>query len=366
MTELEALVTLNASRALGQSALGSLLRHFGSPEAILRATERDLAATGAVSAAVARRVLQAGKGFDAGREVARAAELGIEILPQSSDRFPGNLRNIFDPPLLLYAKGGVRETDRLALALVGSRRCSHYGRTQAERLAMQLASMGFCIVSGLAYGIDAAAHRGALGAGGRTVAVLGCGLGRVYPAHHEALAEEIGGHGALLSELPLDAAPAAGNFPARNRIISGLSLGVIVVEAAKQSGSLTTAKWAAEQGREVFAVPGPLDSPVSQGSNALIQDGAKLVQSAKDIVAELGPLAEALQLPDGRRVEDPRGLNLTGNEAKIFGVLSSKPCSIEEIIMDSGLGPAVVNGALLTLEIKGLARRWAGMRFTRI
>lgn len=367
MTELEALLTLNASRALNLNTYRSLREHFGSAEAIAKAAAPDLLATGFISAAVADRVRKAARDFDAGKELARCETLGVRIVPHDGDgeAYPGNLKNIFDPPLLLYVKGELHPEDRLALALVGSRRCSHYGKTQAESLATQLAAAGFCIVSGMAFGIDAAAHRGALRTGGRTLAVQGSGLARLYPSQHAALAEEIVRHGALLSELPLDTPPTASNFPARNRIISGLSLGVVVVEAAKRSGSLITARWAGEQGREVFALPGPLNSPVSRGSNALIQDGAKLVQSASDIVEELGPLAEAIHLPDGREIEDPRALRLVGNEAKLFACLTAQPRSIEELIQASGLPAQAVNGCLLTLEIKGLARRFEGMRFTR-
>jgi len=365
ITDLEALLTINACRAIPFSTYQPLLRHFGSPSAIVKARRAELGATGLVTAAVAARLAEAAAAFDPTDEMERARADGVSIVPHDADGYPGNLLNTFDPPLLLYVKGEILKDDRLALALVGSRRCSHYGKTQAEQLGLQLASAGFCIVSGLAYGIDAAAHRAALRAGGRTIAVQGCGLARTYPPRHGELAAEIARHGALLSELPLDAAPAARNFPARNRIISGLSLGVIVVEAAKRSGSLITARWAAEQGREVFALPGPLNSPVSRGSNALIQDGAKLVQSPQDILTELGPLADSVELSDGRRIEDARGMNLQGSEAALFALLRPDPLSIEQLIEASGLSAGAVNSALLTLEIKGLARRWEGMRFTR-
>ncbi|MEW6359927.1 MAG: DNA-processing protein DprA [Planctomycetota bacterium] len=366
MTDLEALVTINAARALTLESYRGLAARLGSPAAILRASRKQLAETGLLSRAVADRIQKTAREFDATKEIERATRYGIRLTPYDDASYPANLKTIPNPPLLLYMKGDVVEADRIAVALVGSRRCSHYGRTHAERLALELASGGVCIVSGLAYGIDAAAHRGALKAGGRTIAVQGCGLGRVYPAHHKDLATEITKHGAVLSELPLDAPPAAQNFPARNRLISGLCLGVVVVEAAKRSGSLITATWAAEQGREVFALPGALDSPVSQGTNALIRDGAKLVQSAREIIAGLGPLAESIVLPDGRTLDDMRGASLAGDEGRVFSFLGPNPASIDEIAQGAGLGAAAANSALLALEIKGLAQRLAGNRFARL
>ncbi|NOZ22759.1 MAG: DNA-protecting protein DprA [Planctomycetes bacterium] len=366
MTDLEALVTINACRAVTLEAYQELLARLGSPTAILRASKKTLGAMGLVSASVIERILKTAREFDAKKEIERAQRGGVELVPYDSGSYPANLKNIPNPPLLLYLKGNIVPADRVAIAMVGSRRCSHYGRTHAERLATELASCGFCIVSGLAYGIDAAAHRGAMKARGRTIAVQGCGLGRVYPARHKELATEITQHGAVLSELPLDAPPAARNFPGRNRIISGLSLGVTVVEAAKRSGSLITATWAAEQGREVFALPGSLDNPASQGTNALIRDGAKLVQSAQEIITELGPLAEGIQLPDGRKMDDLRGLSLVGDEGAVFSFLGPNPVSIDEIVQETGLVAGAVNSALLTLEIKGLTRRLAGNRFTRV
>jgi DNA processing protein len=237
---------------------------------------------------------------------------------------------------------------------------------------MGLSSMGFTIVSGLAWGTDSEAHRGALQAGGRTIAVLGCGLGQVESLPEAELAREIPEHGALISELPMTIPPKPENFPPRNRLISGLSLGVLVVEAAAHSGSLITARLAGEQGKAVFAVPGSVDSPTSRGCHALIRDGAVLVESPRDLVEGLGPLSEPLELPaqepgapEPVRVSDPRALALNERERQIFDLLTQTSTHIDAIITQTGLAPAIVSSTLLTLEIRGLVRQLPGQQYAR-
>jgi DNA processing protein len=267
--------------------------------------------------------------------------------------------------LVLYIKGDIVKNDTIALAIVGSRRCSYYGQSQAEKLSRQLAQVGFCIVSGMARGIDTNAHLGAIKGKGRTIAVLGCGLGVIYPRENMELSEKIASCGAVISELPMNTPPNSRNFPPRNRIISGLSLGVLIVEATHWSGSTITAKWALEQGKEVFAVPGNIDSRYSRGTNKLIKEGAKLVEEINDIVEELGPLAETIHINDDKKIEDVRSLTLNSQENKIFTLLSSTPKTIDEIITKTSLPPSNVASTLMILEVKRLVKQLSGKRFVK-
>jgi len=252
---------------------------------------------------------------------------------------------------------------------VGTRRCTPYGRQQAGRLAADLAGMGFTIVSGLADGIDKAAHRGALLAKGRTIAVLGCGIATMLSSPDAEIALGIAESGALVSELPMEAPPRPGNFPYRNRLISGLSLATVVVEAADRSGGLITARLAGEQGRTVCAVPGNVDSPASRGCHALIRDGAVLVRSAHDVVEALGPLSEPIPLaspePDegDRPVVDPRVLALNEREKSILDLVGANPQQIDELVAAADLPPSIVSSTLMTLEIRGLIRQLPGQRY---
>jgi DNA processing protein len=341
-----------------------LLERFGSAREILAAPAPALREVEGVGPKVAA-ALQAARSLDVGPIRKRADELGVRMIPASSPDFPISLNSIHDPPILLYVKGTLLKTDMLAIAVVGARRCSVYGQGQAERLASGLARRGFTVVSGLARGIDVAAHRGALRAKGRTIAVLGCGLARVYPPEHKEMAERIAESGALVSELPLAAAPQREVFPARNRLISGLSLGVVVVEAARNSGSLITARHAMEQGREVFAVPGQVDSPLNRGTHLLIKDGATLVEEVDDIIRELGPLAQTIVDEEGATYDDPRTLNLNEREARVFSQLSSTPQTIDDLVLALKRPPAEVGSTLTVLEIKGMVKQLTGKRFVR-
>lgn len=365
MAELEDLIRLNMTKGIGVITYKRLLERFGSPKTILGASKRELRGVEGVGEELAERITQASRNVDIDTELNLAREMGVEIVPYTSNNYPQNLKSIYDPPVVLYIKGAVKETDAIALAIVGSRRGTYYGQSQAERMSASLTGMGFCIVSGLARGIDAAAHRGALKVGGRTIAVLGNGMSAIYPPEHKELAERIAENGALVSELPMRTPPDGRNFPPRNRLISGLSLGVIVVEASLGSGSSITAQWALEQGKEVFAVPGNIDSPYSKGTHKLIKEGAKLVECVDDIIEELGPLAETLRTPEGQSIEDPRSRALNEQEKKIFSVLSSNPMGIDEITAVTGLSPSNVASTLMILEIRKLIKQLAGKRFVK-
>jgi DNA processing protein len=301
---------------------------------------------------------------------------GVRLVAHADPAYPPALREIHDPPPLLYCRGTLEASDRLAIALVGSRRCTPYGLRVAEKLARSLARAGITVVSGLARGIDAAAHRGALKAGGRTLAVVANGLDRTYPPEHEELAAQVAGSGAVLSEMPMRQEPIAGLFPQRNRIIAGLSLGVVVIEAAPRSGSLLTAQHAMEQNREVFAVPGPVDSLSSRGCHQLLRDGAKLVETVDDIVEELAPAireqvrtlaveepAEPEASPPASTTAAPRGLS--GLELKILEQLDDLPKPADALIAATGLAASQVMATLSILEMRRLVRRVPGNQFVR-
>jgi DNA processing protein len=270
------------------------------------------------------------------------------------------LREIHDPPGVLFVRGDLLPDDALSVAIVGTRHASHYGLRQAERLARGLAGAGFTIVSGLARGIDAAAHRGAIAAGGRTVAVLASGVLNVYPPEHDELAEQIERTGALLSEAPPRSAPHSGTFPQRNRLITGMSLGVVVVEAALRSGALISAEHAMEQGREVFAVPGRADSTTSRGCHRLIREGAKLVESVDDVLEELGPLVEPARRENGSLLHNPAELQLNEQEQAVLYAIKREPTNIDDIVVRSGLPIQRVLATLSVLEMRRLIRRVSG------
>ena len=365
MTEFEALLRLHMTRGIGTKTYQALIERFGSSEAILNAPRAELEAVQGIGPKLATAVIETSRNIDIATEINLAKEKNVQIIPHTSDQYPKHLKAIYDPPLILYVKGNLLETDVIALAIVGARRCTYYGLSQAERFSRLLAQKGFCIVSGMARGIDAAAHRGAINSNGRTIAVLGCGLGVIYPRENIELAEQIPQHGAIVSELPMNTPPDFRNFPPRNRLISGLSLGVLVVESSLNSGSLITAQWALEQGKEVFAIPGNIDNIYSRGTHKLIKEGAKLVEDITDILQELGPVAEALNTCDAPATNDPRSLSLNSQEKKIFSLLSSSPKDIDEIIQLAGLPTSVVTSTLMILEIKKLVKQLSGKRFVK-
>ncbi len=287
MNDTERFLILNMVENLGSVRTQALLKHFGSLEEIFQAKERGLKEVKGIGEKIAFEIIQSIRRIDLKKELDLIKRYNIKIVSFLDKGYPKNLKNIYDPPIALYVLGDLVPQDDAAIAIVGSRLASFYGIQQAERLGFELASRGVTVVSGLARGIDSSAHRGALKAGGRTLAVLGSGLLNIYPKEHRGLAEEISENGAVISEFPMRTIPERGNFPKRNRIISGLSLGVVVVEAAQRSGALITSDIAMEEGREVFAVPGKVDSITSRGTNRLIKQGAKLVETANDILEEL-------------------------------------------------------------------------------
>jgi DNA processing protein len=350
---------------VGPRTRQTLLERFGSAEAVLSAAPSELRAVPGVGPKLSEKILSARDQINAEEEIALCQTRGITILTEGDERYPRILREIHDPPGVLFLRGSLKPQDALAIGIVGTRHGTQYGLGQAERLAGSLARAGLTIISGLARGIDAAAHRGALAAGGRTLAVLASGVLNIYPPEHEKLAAEVAAHGALLSESPSHAQPMGGTFPQRNRLISGLSLGVIVVEAPDRSGALITARHAMEQGREVFAVPGRVDSRTARGCHRLIRDGAKLVESADDVLEELGPLVEAAPREDGPPIHHPAELMLNELEQKVLSAVANDPTSIDQIVAQSGLPVARVLSTISVLEMRRLVRRTSGTTVVR-
>jgi len=352
-------------KGVGPQTASALVEWFGSIEAVMEAGVGALARVPRVGHKLAADIVSVRESDAAEREIELAEKLGVRMISIENPSYPEGLRYVHDPPILLYVKGEWKKDDLLAFAIVGSRRCSYYGRSQAERLARGLAVRGITVVSGLAAGIDSAAHRACLKAGGRTIAVLGSGLGRIYPKHNIPLAEEVWEQGAVMSEFPMLAAPEATNFPRRNRLISGLSLGVIIVEAGGRSGALITANWALEQGKEVFAVPGEAGSHLSRGTNRLIRAGAKLVEDVEDVLEEFPDIRQKLSGEIETATGEKPSVRITGDEQKVWQALGRKPVNIEDVITASGIAPQNVNSALMMLEIKGLVRQLAGKMFVR-
>jgi DNA processing protein len=358
-------VRLSLVSGVGPLLRKALLERFGTPAAVLAASKDELQSVHGIGPKIASQIVTARDEIDAECELAIAADHGIDVLTEASGDYPRPLRQIHDPPGVLFRRGKPVSQDEMAVAIVGTRHATRYGLAQAERLAGSLARTGFTVVSGLARGIDAAAHRGALDAGGRTIAVLASGLLEIYPPEHEKLADDVAAAGYLLSESPPRMIPLSGAFPQRNRIISGLSVGTIVVEAPDRSGALITARHAYEQGREVFAVPGPVDSRMSRGCHALIKDGAKLVESIDDILAELGPLAENIERDDGTLIKQPAELVLNEIEQQVLAAIDGAPTSVDAIAMVSGLPIHRVLSTISVLEMRRLVRRVSGTQVAR-
>lgn len=343
MSDLETLVWLNLSGMVGSSLYRRIRERFGGMD-LRRLGARDLERVPGIGPVTSRAIRQAP---DPAREIDLAARHGIAILPCHAPDFPPLLRNLYDHPLVLYRRGVTAEADLLSVGVVGSRECTDYGRRQAGRFGEELARLRITVVSGLARGIDTAAHRGALRAPeGRTIAVLGSGLLRPYPPENARLLEEIARRGAAFSEFPLESRPETTHFPRRNRVISGLSLGVLVVEAAERSGALITADWAMEQGRDVFCIPGTIESPLSRGCHRLIQQGAKLVEEPADLLEEVPAFASLLEPT----------VTLTPLERAVARRLADRPSSAEAIAAATRLPAPSVERALASLQSKGAAR----------
>ncbi|MEM8864831.1 MAG: DNA-processing protein DprA [Planctomycetota bacterium] len=358
-------VRLSMISGVGPRTRANLLASFHTPEAVLNAGGDELSRVDGVGPKLASKILAAGQ-LDAEGELALAEERGISVLLSDEPAYPRLLREIHDPPAVLYAKGALLAKDQMAVAIVGSRHATRYGLQQAERLATGLARAGVTVVSGLARGIDAAAHRGAIAGGGRTLAVLAGGLLRIYPPEHKTLAEDVAANGCLLSEAPPGMPPMSGAFPQRNRVISGLSLGVVVVEAADRSGALITTCHASEQGREAFAVPGPVDSRLSRGCHNLLKDGAKLVADVDDILEELGPLVEAVPSEDGGQLRSVQELNLNELEQRVLQAIEATPTEVDAVVAKSGAAVHRVLATLSVLEMRRLIRRVSGTLVARI
>jgi DNA processing protein len=374
--EIEKWLKLIRAEGVGPTTFTRLLKRFGSPDRILGASVSELAKTNGIGFKTAEKIAATRDKFDVVSELELARKLGVWIINLQDNRYPPALKQIYDPPPVLYIKGNLIRKDKLAISIVGSRQCSFYGQEQASRFAHFLSSAGLTICSGMARGIDTAAHQGALSAGGRTIAVQGCGLGHVFPPENKRLFELISESGACISELPLNFEPLAVNFPPRNRIIAGLSLGTIVVEAGLHSGALLTANAAIDYNREVMAVPGKIDSPLSKGAHQLIKQGAKLIESVEDITEALGYFGEQLTEHVGiaakkadmmieKPLFDMGQLNLNVSEKRIYECLDKEPSHIEQIIAEADLTAGIVNAGLISLRLKGLIKQLPGSLFVK-
>ncbi|MCA9241544.1 MAG: DNA-processing protein DprA [Planctomycetales bacterium] len=364
--ELEAEVRLAMVRGVGPRLRQNLAAAFGDAASVLAQPASQLQRVDGIGGKLADRIAAATEEIDAAGEVRRAAERGITIVTPRRPGYPRTLEEIPDPPAVLYLKGDALPADQLAVAIVGTRHATRYGLQNAERLAAGLARAGVTVVSGMARGIDTAAHRGALEAGGRTIAVLAGGLLKPYPPENAGLALEIAAQGCVMSEAPLLRPPFSGAFPQRNRVISGLSLGTIVVQAADRSGALITAHHAAEQGREVFAVPGPVDCRLSRGCHSLIQQGAKLVTDVEDVLEELGPLVEGVPLAGGGELRHVAELDLNEVEHAVLQSIEASPTLIDTVVQSSGVPVHRVLSTLSVLEMRGLVRRVGGAMVARV
>lgn len=348
---------------IGGVAVRGLLDRFGSARRAWQASTEALLGVPGIGPATAQAIRRFDWAESLRAERERVTQAGAQVLVWGDTDYPVRLGEIASAPPVLYVRGALDPADRTAVAIVGARHATAYGEDMARELAAELGRRGLTIVSGLARGIDAAAHRGALAAGARTLGVLGCGVDRVYPPEHAHLAVEVAGQGALLSEFPLGTPPLRPHFPRRNRIISGLSLGVIVVEAGVESGALITAQHALEQGREVFAVPGRVHARYSEGCNRLIKAGATLVSSWEDVLSELVPQLRRRESPAAAERPLPE---LSPGERQVFEALGEEPAHIDVLIVRTALASGRVASALSGLEMKGLVRQLPGKVFARL
>jgi DNA processing protein len=380
MADIGTWLALKSVPGVGNLVYKQLIVKFASPEKVFSATEAELTAVEGVSPRLARAVRTHRPGSGIREEIRRAGQLGCRIIPFDHPDYPSLLRHIPDPPPYLYVRGRFPFFDN-SIAFVGARKASGYGMAAARRLAGELAAMGWTIVSGMARGIDTAAHKGALEAGGRTVAVMGSGFAEIYPPENRMLCDRIGEQGAVISEFSVNEPPNAYNFPARNRIISGMTLGTVVVEASAKSGSLITARLAAEQGREVFAIPGSIHSHTSQGTHSLLKQGAKLVTAVDDIIEEFARVqvqrtvdgietsAENPGSPDEKRpLPHPAGsaglpADLSPEQLAVLTIIDAYPAHIDDLCRKSGVDAGRLSGLLLTLELMGLITQQPGKYF---
>ena len=356
----EAFLKLAMVSGVGPRLLAALIEHFGSAASVLNATLSQLGQVPRIGPKLSTLIRDGSQSDLSDRVLQHCKENDVQIVLAGDPAFPRLLTELSDPPVMLFVRGQFTQADQLSIGMVGTRHCTSYGRTMAERLSKALARYGITIVSGLARGIDAICHRGAIDAEGRTIAVLGSSVTDIYPPEHKELADQVTQHGVLVSETHPFAKPKAGVFPQRNRIISGLSIGVIVVEAADRSGSLITARHAGEQGRDLFAVPGQATSRMSRGCNMLIRDGAILIQDAEDVIEHLGPLVEKANLGDGKVVHHPAELQLNEIEQAVLQAIECIPTDIDQVIVNSKLPVSSVLSTLSVLEMRGLIKRLSG------
>ena len=366
--DLQDWLTLHFTPGLGPAGLKQLIDYFGGPGQILDAEYGDIVTVPGVRKAAATKICSGQALEKAKKELERTEKANISIVTLNDPAYPAILRNIHDPPFLLYVKGDPKALDCAGIGVVGARAATEYGKHVSKNLAARLARKGLTVISGLALGIDTAAHKGALAAGGKTVGILGCGIDVVYPRQNIRLFREVSESGAIATEYPMGTRPEGYHFPARNRIISGLSLGVAVVEAARKSGSLITAQLALDQGRDVFAVPGRVDSSKSEGAHRLLQDGAKLVLSVDDIIEELNPGLLGKYFKPAENGSDNKknfqGLDAEAN--RIYSFLDVYPKSIDEIIRGTGLTAQKVSELLLTMELKGMVAALPGKQYRKV
>lgn len=365
MTTLEALVALNLLPKIGPVRVRRLLERFDTAEAVLSASKDRLMQVDGIGEELAKILLKWQDHADPAKELAEVGERGLSLLMPEDPAFPPALRQAYDAPLFLYVWGKVEERDRHAIGVVGTRRITHYGREATKKLSYQLAHAGFTIVSGLARGVDTVAHEAALAAGGRTIAVIGSGLAKLFPAENLALAEKIAaGQGAVVSEFPLHTAPDKQTFPQRNRIVAAWSEALLVTECPAWSGSLITANLASDYGRPVYAVPGPITAPTSSGCNKLIREGATLVMDAGDITDDLGELPFARQ-PTLFEMDDRAVPELPPEEAKVFAALGDGESGVDRLIERTGLPAPTVTATLMKLEMRRLVRALPGFRYVK-
>ena len=359
-------LALKSIPGIGNRTFKRLLTYFGTPENVFKSSSKDLLATEAVSPRVVSVIQNFKEENRIREELKEVKRRGFQMVSFADDEYPNYLRHIHDPPPILYVHGEHMADIGPAIGIVGSRHPTQYGLTMTRELSSGLVGFGLTIVSGMARGIDTAAHEGALAVHGKTVAVLGCGLGTIYPAENKKLYDKIAAHGAVISEFPVHAGPEAHHFPIRNRIISGISVGTVIVEATTRSGSLITARCAMEQGREVFAVPGSVRSFKSTGTHRLIKEGAKLVENVTDIIGELTPLLHCQSTRKEPETKDTAAsVSLSSQERRVLEALTPYPIHIDTIMRQLSMNPGEASGILLQLEIKGVVEQMPGKLFVK-
>ena len=362
----EAAIQLAMLPGVGPRTLTSLLDAFGTAQAVLAASAEQLSTIAGIGPKVIHTIRTAADHVDVEAVVNWCRRNDVSIVCRDTASYPHRLDELDDAPPVLFIRGEVIDQDDLAVAVVGTRHPTVYGLKQAERFGYALARAGITVVSGLARGIDAAAHQGALGGGGRTLAVLGSGLGQIYPAEHQGLADAIAADGAVISEFGPHAKPRSGMFPQRNRLVSGLALATLVIEAPDRSGALITARLAGEQNRDVFALPGPVTSRTSRGCNQLIRDGATLVQTVDDILEQLGPISEPVATSTGRELRHASELQLNELERQVLDAIDETSTPVDQVIDRCQLAPHRVIATISVLEMRRLVRRLSGQYVVRI